>query len=238
MIGSRLVASTAPTIVILAAVLAVLGIALVFVGFGLLRRTRRDPAALGPLEEMGERTWWDADAARRAELLERARPEGAEPVAPATTAPEPFVPEVVAAAAVAEASEVDDVAQVDDAVVAADDVAAEVADVAEVATALDADAGVVEADEDAPVGEVAEDGTVEPEPEAPAPQEPAPAQHDVIEPVVETEIDADTDADAQWMPPPGVAGSTLTTTGGEAVEHEAVRRDDQVQDPGEAPTAK
>ena len=86
-IRAGVLASTAPTIVLLAAVLVVVGIALVVVGVRLLRRTRSDPAALGPLEEMGERGWRSADEVHRGELLDRARPAGAEPIAVAAVAP-------------------------------------------------------------------------------------------------------------------------------------------------------
>ena len=80
-IRAGVLASTAPTIVLLAAVLVVFGIVLLVVGVRLLRRTRSDPAALGPLEEMGERGWQSADEVHRGELLDRARPAGAEPIA-------------------------------------------------------------------------------------------------------------------------------------------------------------
>ena len=100
-IRAGVLASTAPTIVLLAAVLVVVGIALVVVGVRLLRRTRSDPAALGPLEEMGERGWRSADEVHRGELLDRARPAGAEPIAVAAVVA-PSAAEVAAAEPVAE----------------------------------------------------------------------------------------------------------------------------------------
>ena len=108
-IRAGVLASTAPTIVLLAAVLVVFGIALLVVGVRLLRRTRSDPAALGPLEEMGERGWQSADEVHRGELLDRARPAGAEPIAVAAVAAseaEAAAEEPVAETAAAEPEEV------------------------------------------------------------------------------------------------------------------------------------
>ena len=103
-IRAGVLASTAPTIVLLAAVLVVVGIALVVVGVRLLRRTRSDPAALGPLEEMGERGWRSADEVHRGELLDRARPAGAEPIAVAAVVAPPAAEVAAAEEPVAEAA--------------------------------------------------------------------------------------------------------------------------------------
>ena len=61
------------TIVVLVSVLVVLGIALTIVGVRLVRATRTDPAALGPLEVMGERQWRRAGPAERSVVLASAR---------------------------------------------------------------------------------------------------------------------------------------------------------------------
>jgi hypothetical protein len=74
-------ASTAPLIYTLAAILVVTAIVLVGVGAWLIRTTRSDHAALGPLEAMGERGYRHGDDAHRTALIDRARPAGAEPLA-------------------------------------------------------------------------------------------------------------------------------------------------------------
>ena len=70
---AAVLASTMVTIVVLVSVLVVLGIALTIVGLRLVRATRTDPAALGPLEVMGERQWRRAGPAERSVVLASAR---------------------------------------------------------------------------------------------------------------------------------------------------------------------
>jgi len=74
--------STATTILVLVASLLVLAALMTGVAVWLIRSTRRDTPALGPLEVMGDRSWRRGDADRRAELLAGARPEGAPEPAP------------------------------------------------------------------------------------------------------------------------------------------------------------
>ncbi|CAN5616357.1 hypothetical protein BH24ACT5_BH24ACT5_14490 [soil metagenome] len=73
------VGSTAPLVYGLAAALVVLGVFLASIGVHLVRTSRTDPAALGPLEVMGERSWWRSDPSGRNARLERARPDAAVP---------------------------------------------------------------------------------------------------------------------------------------------------------------
>ena len=61
------------TVVVLVAVLVALGVTLTVMGIHLVRATRTDPAALGPLEVMSERRWERGDPERRAEALAGAR---------------------------------------------------------------------------------------------------------------------------------------------------------------------
>lgn len=72
-------ASTARVVALLAGALTLVGILLMIVAIRLLRDTRTDPAALGPLEVIGDRSFRRADTDRRAEVLAKARPDGAEP---------------------------------------------------------------------------------------------------------------------------------------------------------------
>ena len=72
-------ASTAPVVTLFAGALVIVGIVLVIVSFRLLRATRTDHAALGPLEVIGERSWKRADSDHRATALAKSRPDGAEP---------------------------------------------------------------------------------------------------------------------------------------------------------------
>jgi hypothetical protein len=74
-------ASTGTTVTVLVAVLLVLGAAMIGVAVWLIRATRSDPPALGPLEVMGARQWRRGDADRRRTKLDTARPPGAAPPA-------------------------------------------------------------------------------------------------------------------------------------------------------------
>jgi hypothetical protein len=76
------IASTGTTVAVLVAVLVLLGLAMIAVALWLVRSTRTDPAALGPLEVMGERRWRKGDADARQTNLDTVRPPGAPPPAP------------------------------------------------------------------------------------------------------------------------------------------------------------
>lgn len=80
-------ASTARVVGLLAASLVLIGIVLAVVGVRLVKDTRADHAALGPLEVLGDRSWYRHDRARRTHDLDKARPAGAEPVAAAAAVP-------------------------------------------------------------------------------------------------------------------------------------------------------
>jgi hypothetical protein len=77
--------STGATVAMLVAVLVLLGLGMIAVAVWLVRSTRTDPRALGPLEVMGDRRWRKGDADRRRANLDTARPEGAPPPAPMLT---------------------------------------------------------------------------------------------------------------------------------------------------------
>lgn len=77
-----LVGSTGSTTLLLVVVLLALGAAMIALAVWLVRATRSDPVALGPLEVMGDRHWRRSDLDGRRSTLERARPEGAPPPAP------------------------------------------------------------------------------------------------------------------------------------------------------------
>lgn len=81
-IPSSLALSTGVTTLIVVALLLALAVVMIAVAVWLIRRTRRDVPALGPLEVMADRSWRKGAADRRAELLDRARPEGARGPAP------------------------------------------------------------------------------------------------------------------------------------------------------------
>jgi hypothetical protein len=84
--------STGTTTFVLAALLVALGVAMIATTVWLVRATRTDTRALGPLEVMGDRRWHRADADRRSRTLDAARPLGAPPSAPmidADPAPSP-----------------------------------------------------------------------------------------------------------------------------------------------------
>jgi hypothetical protein len=74
--------STGSTTFVLVAVLVALGLTMIVLAIWLVRSTRSDAPALGPLEAMGDRSWRRADALRRQETLAEARPAGAPPPAP------------------------------------------------------------------------------------------------------------------------------------------------------------
>lgn len=71
------VASTGMTTLIVVLSLLALAVVMILVAVWLVRTTRRDPAALGPLEVMADRTWRKADPDGRTQLLSSARPAGA-----------------------------------------------------------------------------------------------------------------------------------------------------------------
>ena len=72
-----LLGSTGSTTVVLAALLAVLGLVMLGAAVWLVRATRTDTRALGPLEVMGDRSFRRRDLEARAALLAGARPQGA-----------------------------------------------------------------------------------------------------------------------------------------------------------------
>jgi hypothetical protein len=69
--------------------LIVIGVALVAVAVWVFRQTRVDPEVLAPLETMSDRRWRRLDPASQRRLLDEERPEGAEPLHPATRVPVP-----------------------------------------------------------------------------------------------------------------------------------------------------
>ena len=75
-------ASTGTTTVVVVMALLVVAVVMVGVAAWLIRATRADPSALGPLEVMGDRSWRKSDAETRASSLAAARPSGAVPPAP------------------------------------------------------------------------------------------------------------------------------------------------------------
>jgi hypothetical protein len=77
-----LLGSTGSTTIVLAALLVVVGIAMICTAVWLVRATRTDSRSLGPLEVMGDRSWRRRDAEARSLTLDAARPDGAPPPAP------------------------------------------------------------------------------------------------------------------------------------------------------------
>jgi hypothetical protein len=69
--------STGSTTVVLAALLVLLGLVMLGAAAWLVRATRTDSRALGPLEVMGDRRFARRDPEARAAALAGARPEGA-----------------------------------------------------------------------------------------------------------------------------------------------------------------
>lgn len=92
---ATLTGSTGSTTLVLVVVLIALGAAMVMTAVWLVRSTRSDAPALGPLEVMSARRWGRGDADRRAAQLTGARPAGALPPAPMVpfdADPEPAAP--------------------------------------------------------------------------------------------------------------------------------------------------
>ena len=77
-----LLGSTGSTTIVLASLLVVIGIAMICTAVWLVRATRSDSRALGPLEVMGDRSWRRRDADARSRTLDAARPDDAPPPAP------------------------------------------------------------------------------------------------------------------------------------------------------------
>ena len=75
-------ASTGTTTLIVVLALLALAAAMVALAVWLVRATRRDAPALGPLEVMGDRSWRRADQSSRLTALAAARPTGALAPAP------------------------------------------------------------------------------------------------------------------------------------------------------------
>lgn len=69
--------STGSTTLVLAVLLVLLGVVMLLAALWLLRATRTDTRALGPLEVMGDRGFSRRDADGRAASLTTARPDGA-----------------------------------------------------------------------------------------------------------------------------------------------------------------
>lgn len=61
--------------------LVVVGIALVFLGFWIIRQTRPDLEVLAPLERMGDGDWKKRDPSTQRRMLDEVRPDGARPLA-------------------------------------------------------------------------------------------------------------------------------------------------------------
>ncbi|MGH9270894.1 MAG: hypothetical protein ACRDZ2_06450, partial [Ilumatobacteraceae bacterium] len=79
------VGSTGTTVLLLIGALVALGVTMIVVAVWLVRSTRTDHVALGPLEVMGDRSFRRADEGARSTRLTTARPDGA-------PAPAPIVP--------------------------------------------------------------------------------------------------------------------------------------------------
>ncbi|HEU4840806.1 MAG TPA: hypothetical protein VFT09_05160 [Ilumatobacteraceae bacterium] len=72
-----LLGSTGSTTFVLVVLLVALGVAMLLVAVWLVRATRTDTPALGPLEVMGDRRFGRRDEAARITILTGARPAGA-----------------------------------------------------------------------------------------------------------------------------------------------------------------
>jgi len=77
-----MVASTGSTTLVLVVLLVLLGLVMVAAAAWLVRATRTDTRALGPLEVLGDRGFTRRDVDGRAAVLTSARPEGAVGPAP------------------------------------------------------------------------------------------------------------------------------------------------------------
>ena len=67
--------------------LVVIGVVLIFLGVWILRQTKPDLEVLAPLERMGDGDWKKKDPSTQRRILDELRPEGAEPLAPASLPP-------------------------------------------------------------------------------------------------------------------------------------------------------
>ncbi|MFV0308656.1 MAG: hypothetical protein ACK5OX_13030 [Desertimonas sp.] len=83
-----LAVSTGTVVFVIVALLLVLAATMVGLAVWLIRRTRRDAPALGPLEVMTGRAWRRGDEIRRDEILTSARPDGARAPAPMIDGPD------------------------------------------------------------------------------------------------------------------------------------------------------
>jgi hypothetical protein len=67
--------------------LVVVGVLLILLGVWMIRQTRPDLEVLAPLERMGDRDWRKKDSSTQRRMLDELRPDGAEPLAPASKPP-------------------------------------------------------------------------------------------------------------------------------------------------------
>ena len=67
--------------------LVVIGVVLIFLGFWILRQTKPDLEVLAPLERMGDGDWKKKDTSTQRRMLDELRPDGANPLTPATRPP-------------------------------------------------------------------------------------------------------------------------------------------------------
>jgi hypothetical protein len=67
--------------------LVVIGVLLVVLGIWIIRQTRVDLDVLAPLERMGDSEWKKRDRSTQRRMLDEVRPEGAQPLTPATQPP-------------------------------------------------------------------------------------------------------------------------------------------------------
>jgi hypothetical protein len=158
-----LLGSTGSTTIVLAALLVLVGVAMVCVAVWLVRATRTDSRSLGPLEVMGDRSWRRRDADARSRTLDAARPAGAPPPAPMLARDPDDPPPMVLADVIEPAASSDE---------ASEDVAAPA--VAAVADDAPEAAGVPEL----AAGDTMEDGTEDAAtPDHERVDEPQPAEH-------------------------------------------------------------
>jgi hypothetical protein len=118
-----LLGSTGSTTIVLAALLVLVGVAMVCVAVWLVRATRTDSRSLGPLEVMGDRSWRRRGAEARSRTLDAARPAGAPPPAPMLARDPDDPPPMVLADVIEPAASTDEAAEdvAAPAVAAADD---------------------------------------------------------------------------------------------------------------------
>lgn len=67
--------------------LIIIGLLLVALGVWIIRQTRVDLDVLAPLERMGDSEWKKRDRSTQRRMLDEVRPEGAQPLTPATEPP-------------------------------------------------------------------------------------------------------------------------------------------------------